>query len=159
MAIVKWLPGGMLGKSAPLVNQINSSSVTVPATVSFDVGATSATFNAITACVTSQSTVTITAGSGCASKSAMLTITPATLVSVSVSPASVCGGDNAMGTVTLSGRAEVDCCTRRTGLYDIHHYYSGSRSSKGRDGYRKERIDLENSDAYHFAADDVVGQH
>jgi uncharacterized repeat protein (TIGR03803 family) len=91
------------GVTVPLSS--SNSSATVPAYITVAAGATTATFTITTAGVDSKITVTITAGSGAGSQSATLTITPAKLTSVGLSPTSVVGGNNATGTVTLSGPA------------------------------------------------------
>jgi len=77
----------------------------VPAAVTVAAGATVATFTVSTVGVYIPTLVTITAGSGNASQSATLTITPATLVSISLNPATVVSGNSSSSVVGLSGVA------------------------------------------------------
>ena len=91
-----------------------SSSNTVvartPASVTIAAGATSAAFAVSTSVVSASTTVTISATRGGVSKTASLTVRPVpppapTPTSLTVSPASVVGGNSSTGTVTLSGPA------------------------------------------------------
>ncbi len=90
------------GFATPLFS--DSVNAVVPATVLIASGATTATFTVTTSGVNSPTVVNITAGTT-GSKTAPLTLTPATLVSVTLNPASVGGGSNSTGTVTLTGAA------------------------------------------------------
>jgi hypothetical protein len=79
----------------------SSSSATTPASVTIAAGASSATFTISTSLVTSPVSATITGTLAGISQSAVLSIQSETLVSISVSPTSVVGGNSASGTVTL----------------------------------------------------------
>jgi hypothetical protein len=83
----------------------SNSAAGVPAKVSMQAGAVTATFTVSTTPVNTPTTVTLTAGSGTGALTTTLTITPATLLSVVVTPTSVIGGADMAGTVTLSGPA------------------------------------------------------
>ena len=82
----------------------NAATATVPASVMVSGGSTSATFTVMTLGVSSSATSVITATLG-VSANATLTVTASSLSSVSRSPSSVVGGNNATGTVTLNGAA------------------------------------------------------
>src|SRR5262249_24427573 len=79
--------------------------VTVPLFVTVPANQRSATFQITTVPVTTPETATIQAILGNNTVSATLTLVPSTLVSVSITPTSVTGGDTATGTVTLAGAA------------------------------------------------------
>ena len=81
------------------------SKAAVPSTVTVPTGASMGTFLVTTSGVQSNSTATITATFNGSSQTAVLTIDAPTLLSVTISPASVVGGSKATGTVTLSGPA------------------------------------------------------
>ena len=83
----------------------SSVSATVPQTVLVAAGATKATFTVLTYGVNAQTVVTITATGTISAKEAVLTINAARLTSISLSPATVGGGNTSVGTVTLSGPA------------------------------------------------------
>jgi len=87
----------------------NSSSASVPSTVTIAAGKTSAAFTISTTPVTSSRTVTISAAYGGVTKTATLALTVAvikpSLSSLSVSPTSVTGGSTSRGTVRLSAPA------------------------------------------------------
>lgn len=83
----------------------NSTSATVPATISVKSGATSATFSVATKAVTAITTATITASYDTVSTSAPLTIGPIKLAKLTLSPASVKGGNSSTGTVSLEAPA------------------------------------------------------
>ena len=87
----------------------NSAAATVPASVTVPAGATSATFAITTTSVTAATSATISATAGGVTRSATLAVNPAaaavTVSGVSLSPASVTGGNTSQGTVTLSGPA------------------------------------------------------
>ncbi len=80
----------------------------LPASVTIEAGATSGKFNISTKAVTSPVNVTVIAELGDSKKNAQITINPTTipvLSSLTLSPPSVIGGVNSVGTVTLSGPA------------------------------------------------------
>jgi hypothetical protein len=86
----------------------DSTFVTVPATVSVTAGAASATFPVNTLPVAAPGTATVTASHNGVKRFATLSLTPQTpaeLVALSVTPATVQGGSPAQGTVTLSANA------------------------------------------------------
>jgi hypothetical protein len=87
----------------------NTAVATVPASVTVASGATSATFTVTTVSVTASTPATISGAFGGVSRSAVLTVTapppPASLSSLSVSPASVAGGTASQGTVRLTSAA------------------------------------------------------
>jgi len=96
-------------KGGPIAVKLSegSSAVTVPATVSVPVGATSASFKITTTGVASNTSDVITATEGSSSKTATLQLEAATLVSVTLKPTSVKGSATTVvtGTITLSGPA------------------------------------------------------
>ena len=96
-------PAGPAGSVVTLKS--DSASATVPATVTVASGKTSASFAASTKGVDTQTTANITAILGSASFTQGLTISPASLASLTLAPASVQGGKTSTGTVTLSGIA------------------------------------------------------
>lgn len=77
----------------------------VPSTVTVPSGATSATFTVNTQPVGVQVVATISASYGGVTQAATLTVSPPDLSSLSLSPASVLGGQATTGTVTLTGPA------------------------------------------------------
>jgi LmbE family N-acetylglucosaminyl deacetylase len=77
----------------------------VPASVTVAAGATSATFSVTTNAVAASTPVTISGSYSGVTQAAALTVLPAVVSSLSVSPASLTGGNPATGTVTLSGPA------------------------------------------------------
>src|SRR5207244_12270275 len=86
--------------------------VRVPASVTVPPNGFTGGFTITTSPVSANTSVVINASYNGTTRTAMLTVTPpasnpppATLQSVSVSPASVAGGSNAQGTLTLSGGA------------------------------------------------------
>ncbi len=94
---------------AVLTLSSNTSVATVPASVTVPAGAFSATFSVSTASVTASTSATITGAFGGDTRSATLTVTPPPPpigpASLSVSPATVEGGNPVTGTVFLSGGA------------------------------------------------------
>lgn len=78
--------------------------VSVPASVTVPAGSQSATFQIATAVVTTATNVAISASYGTTS-SAVLQVGPLAVSSVSLSPASVIGGQGITGTVQLNGTA------------------------------------------------------
>jgi hypothetical protein len=88
----------------------NTAAAQVPASVTVAAGATTATFTATTNSVASTTAVTITALYNSVSRTATLTVTaasgPGSLVSVTLNPATIVGGEVlSIGTVTLDGPA------------------------------------------------------
>lgn len=81
----------------------NSTATSVPNHVDIAAGATSATFNVVTFAVSSSTSSTITATSGSVTKTAVLAVNPKpALSSVTLSAATVFGGDSVTGKITLS---------------------------------------------------------
>ncbi len=98
--------------SQPVTVQLTSSdpaSASVPASVTIPAGQTSATFQVATSPVPGSRTVTVTAqiGSG-APVSATLTVRSVQIVSLSLSPAFIRGGQTTSLTVTLDGPVQND---------------------------------------------------
>lgn len=79
----------------------NSSAVGVPAVVTVPAGQSSVNFNITTTPVVSQVNATVTAAVGSNSASANLTVLPAAVIGFTFSPASVPGGSQSTGRVTL----------------------------------------------------------
>ncbi len=97
------------GPSGPISVKLVSSSkaLGVPATVSIPLNRLGAVFNATTTAVSTSTTATATATYGSSSKQGTVSIAPATLIAVSVSPATVKGSATTAvtGTVSLNGLA------------------------------------------------------
>ncbi len=91
------------GGSVVSLSSSNTAAAQVPSTVTVLAGLTSATFTVTTGSVSAETPVTITAVYSGVTQTALLTVAApiAGLSSVSVSPASVLGGDISTGTVTL----------------------------------------------------------
>lgn len=83
----------------------DNPAASVPQTVMVPTGATSATFTITTVPVGSAASATIQASYGGLSRTAVLTIAPSVLSAISLSPASLYGGQSSTGTVTLNGPA------------------------------------------------------
>jgi hypothetical protein len=84
----------------------NPAAASVPPAVSIAAGNVSATFPVTTYLVGANTNVTISAAYGSSSRTATLSVgAPAALSSVTVSPATLNGGANATGTVTLTAAA------------------------------------------------------
>jgi hypothetical protein len=86
----------------------NTAVATVPASVTVPAGQASASFTVTTKTVTASTSVTISGTHNGVTRSAALSVNPAPAVSlgsVSVSPATVTGGQTSSGTVRLSGPA------------------------------------------------------
>ncbi|HET9046104.1 MAG TPA: hypothetical protein VFO33_04030 [Casimicrobiaceae bacterium] len=103
-------PAGTGGASVALSSA--SAAATVPAAVVIAQGATSATFSISTAAVTATTATTISATYAGVTKTAAFTVNPsappppsAVLASLAVSPASIVGGADGIGTVTLDRAA------------------------------------------------------
>ena len=97
------------GGAVVTLSSSNTSAATVPASVTVPSGASSATFTISTASVTASTSATITGAFGGAARGATLTVTlpppPVGPTSLSVSPATVEGGNPVTGTVFLAGSA------------------------------------------------------
>jgi hypothetical protein len=98
------------GGAQVALSSSDTSVATVPSSVTVAAGATSATFTVATSAVSASTTVTISASYAGATQSASLTVNPGAppppaLTSLTLSPASVTGGNSSTGTVTLSGPA------------------------------------------------------
>ncbi len=104
-----FLTGAAPAGGAVVTLSSSSSAATVPASVTVPAGSSNATFAVSTVSVTASTSATITGAFGGATRSATLTVTPppppAGPASLSVSPATVEGGNPATGTVFLSGAA------------------------------------------------------
>ena len=83
----------------------NLPATTVPLSVTVPAGSMSRTFTITTVIVAASQSGTVTAKQGLNIKLAALTVRPAMLASVTLAPASVAGGNNVMGTVSLDGPA------------------------------------------------------
>ena len=83
----------------------NTSSAVPPATVQVPAGTNSTTFTVNTLAVQAQTSATITAVANGGSASTTLTINGDNLTGLSLNPTTVVGGNNCVGTVTLSGPA------------------------------------------------------
>lgn len=94
------------GGAVVTLSSSNMSAATVPASVTVPAGAFSATFTVSTTSVTASTSATITGAFGGVTRSATLTVTPPPPpigpASLSVSPATVEGGNPVTGTVFLS---------------------------------------------------------
>jgi len=76
-----------------------------PPSITISTGATSGNFVCATKGVQSKTTAKLTAKLGSVSKTASLTLNPAIIQTLSISPITVAGGQNATATVTLNGYA------------------------------------------------------
>jgi drug/metabolite transporter superfamily protein YnfA len=83
----------------------NLPATTVPLNVTVPAGATSKTFTITSVIVAASQSGTVTAKLGLVSKLAALTVRPPLFASVTLAPASVAGGNNVTGTVSLDGPA------------------------------------------------------
>ena len=83
----------------------NTFTATVPASVTIAPNQTTATFNVTTAPVAANTSVTISATYGITTKTARLAVTAPVLTSLTLSPISVQGGTQAIGSVSLSSPA------------------------------------------------------
>ena len=96
-------PAGGLAVS---LSSDNTAAATVPASVTVEAAATTATFTVTSLAVPSVSTANISATLNGRTQSATLTVSPLAVAAVALNPASVTGGSvNPAGTVTLSGAA------------------------------------------------------
>jgi len=98
---------GSAGAGGVVVSLSSSaaSAASVPASVTIAAGQSSTAFVVTTTVVKAQVTANIKAIYQGLSQSVALTVNPATVLSVSLSPASLTGGANSTGTVTLTGPA------------------------------------------------------
>ncbi len=83
----------------------NQAFATVPASVTVNAGATSATFQVVTTALPTDASATISATISGVTKTATLSVTAPKVLSLSVNPASVKGGTSSTGTVTLTSPA------------------------------------------------------
>ncbi|HEX8493233.1 MAG TPA: hypothetical protein VF658_10365 [Pyrinomonadaceae bacterium] len=83
----------------------NLPATTVPLSVTIPAGSMSRTFTITTVIVAASQSGTVTAKQGLITKLAALTVRPAMLTSVTLVPASVAGGNNVTGTISLDGPA------------------------------------------------------
>lgn len=97
------------GGATILLTTSDSTTTTVPATATVPAGATVGTFTIMTTAVTVAKTVTITASYSGSVRAATLLVTPPpgniAPMSLTLNPASVCGGDSSTATITLNGPA------------------------------------------------------
>lgn len=96
-------PAGTGGVTVTLTNA--NSAATVPATATVLAGAASGTFTITTNAVTSNVTGLVSGKLGAVTKTANLTVTPPTISSMALAPASQTGGKVVVGKVTLTGAA------------------------------------------------------
>lgn len=104
--------GAPAGGAVVTLSSSSPSIASVPASVALAAGATSANFTITTASVTASNSATITASFGGTTRTAILTVTPpapppppASLSALTLSPASVTGGNSSQGMVTLTSAA------------------------------------------------------
>ena len=83
----------------------NTAAGTVPATVTVVGGATTATFSFTSIPVQTATPVTVTATANSVSVTGTVTVTAPTLSLFTIAPANTVGGQNATGTITLTGAA------------------------------------------------------
>ena len=83
----------------------NNPTASVLKSITVSPGRSNATFMVNTQPVTVQTVTQVTASVNSKAQVAALTITPLSLISVSIAPTSIVGGNTATGTVTLSGNA------------------------------------------------------
>ena len=83
----------------------DSSLASPPTSITVPAGATSATFSVATLGTTSVQTANLTATASGTAVSCSLTVNPSGITGVTITPASLAGGDYATGTVTLNGPA------------------------------------------------------
>ncbi|MCP9493516.1 MAG: thrombospondin type 3 repeat-containing protein [Pyrinomonadaceae bacterium MAG19_C2-C3] len=83
----------------------NTAAATVPASITVDAGATTATFVIATSPVAANKSVTIASRVGTVSKTAQLIVKTPVVSLVTLDPTSVVGGATSLGTVTLTGVA------------------------------------------------------
>jgi hypothetical protein len=93
------------GGTTVTLSSASSAIVSLPLQATVPAGATSVNVDAVSSAVATDTDVAITATLGTISKSVTLTVVAPVAASVTVSPASVLGGNTATGTVTLSGPA------------------------------------------------------
>lgn len=85
----------------------NNTSAILPSYVFVAAGASTATFTVTAANVSTSTSATITGTVGASTQSALLTIKALVITSLTLSPSTVHGGTNVIGTVTLSGPAGI----------------------------------------------------
>ena len=94
-----------VGGAMVTLSSSNTAAATVPASVTVAAGATTATFTVTTSPVASNTSVRISATYRSTTQRATLTVNAPTMSSLTLSPASVQGGNSSTGTVTLNGPA------------------------------------------------------
>ncbi|HLV80680.1 MAG TPA: hypothetical protein VKT32_10375, partial [Chthonomonadaceae bacterium] len=98
------MPAGTGGVKVYL-NSSDSSTASVPASVTVPAGQTSATFNITTYAVAQNENVTITASYNGGSKQTSLSVLAPSPSALTISPSGVVGGNNAKGTLTINSPA------------------------------------------------------
>jgi hypothetical protein len=93
------------GGTVVSLSSSDPSVAAVPDFVTVPAGATSATFAVATSAVSASTSVVMTAASSGITQTVALTVLPPTLMSVSMTPARLTGGNSSVGTVSLSGPA------------------------------------------------------
>ena len=94
---------GLAGPLGVTVNLSSSSPlVSLPATVTVPANSSSATFTIATSQVNVATAVTITGAGGGLSQKAILTLNPYTVSGLTISPATITGGNTSTGAVTIS---------------------------------------------------------
>lgn len=83
----------------------DNPAILVPAWITVPAGATIANFSVSTLAVDADTVATVIAGAGSVTRTAALTVRTSPLVSLTVNPTSVTGGDSSTGTVTLTNPA------------------------------------------------------
>lgn len=83
----------------------NNAAVTVPATLFIPAGQSSRTFTVNTTPVSATTTATLTVRSGSRTGTTTMTVLPAAIQSFTFNPASVRGGTNSTGTITIDSNA------------------------------------------------------
>jgi len=94
-------PGG----AVVTLSSANTGVVTVPASVTINAGANSATFTASTNPVAVSTAVNVSGTYRGVTRTGKLTVNPPSLISLTLNPTSVTGGGSSTGTVTLNGPA------------------------------------------------------
>ena len=97
---------GAAGSGGVIVKlSINSSSATAPPSVTVEAGKTSANFTVKTGAVAETVVATVTGSLDGVSQTATLTIEPPAIKSLTLNPASLAGGKNSVGTITIGSIA------------------------------------------------------
>jgi hypothetical protein len=93
------------GGATIALSSSNTAAATVQGTVTVPAGATSATFSVVSLPVAADTSVTISATYGSSSKTAALTVQAPTLLSLTLNPTALIGGNNSVASATLNGLA------------------------------------------------------